>query len=179
MYCMAEPFDSVDASRWGDRMFSSVREKAIRSLLAAWLLALLVAVTLPGKVAASSDPSAHTAHSLTATDTAKLHLIRHSGSSLFEEGTATGTLPGSMRVYCNIGPTLTASFTVYVHGGTITGHGSATIHGSGTYESFSGTLTATGGTGRYARAHGKAGLYGVFNRKNYDLTVQTTGKLDY
>lgn len=129
--------------------------------------------------AAQRSPSAHAAHILNATDTAHLHYVRSSGSLLFEEGSTTGTLPGSMRAHVNIGPTTSGTFTIYTHGGTITGHGSATMHGSGSYESFAGTLMATGGTNRYAHAHGHAGLYGTFNRKTYALLVQTTGRLVY
>ncbi|MGH2853331.1 MAG: hypothetical protein ACRDLF_03955 [Solirubrobacteraceae bacterium] len=85
-----------------------------------------------------------------------------------------------MQAHIEVGPTTTGNFTIYVRGGgTIKGHGTATMHGSGTYESFSGTLVVTGGTGRYAHAHGKAGLYGTFNRKTYALLVQTTGRLAY
>jgi hypothetical protein len=84
-----------------------------------------------------------------------------------------------MKAACSIGATLTANFTIYAGGGTITGRGTGKPHGSGTYESFAGTLVATGGTGRYAHAHGHGGFYGTFDRKNYALTVQTTGKLSY
>jgi hypothetical protein len=119
------------------------------------------------------------AGSVDATDTAHLHYVRSSGSLLFEEGSVSGTLPGSMHVDCNIGSSVTASFTIYARGGTIKGRGSAVPHGSGIYESFAGSLVATGGTGRYAHAHGRAGFYGLFNRKTYALTVQTTGKLSY
>ncbi len=122
---------------------------------------------------------AHAAHVLKATDTAHLHYISASGSLLFDEGKATGTLPGSMRVHLNLGTTFTGSFTIYASGGSIEGHGSATPHGSGTYESFSGTLTVTGGTGRYVHAHGRGGLYGTFDRENYALVIKTTGSLTY
>ncbi len=113
------------------------------------------------------------------TDTANMHYTSGSGSLLHETGTASGTLPGNMKANLAIGATLTANFTIYASGGTITGRGTGKPHGSGTYESFAGTLVATGGTGRYARAHGHGGFYGTFDRKNYDLTVQTTGKLSY
>jgi hypothetical protein len=119
------------------------------------------------------------ARTLKATDTAHLHFVRGSGSLLFEEGSASGTLPGSMRVHCDIGPTLRASFTIYTRGGSITGHGAAVPHGSGRYESFGGTLLATGGSGRYAHARGRGGLYGTFDRKTYALLIQTTGTLTY
>ena len=43
--------------------------------------------------------------------------------------------------------------------------------------SFKGTLTITGGTGRYAHAHGSGAFYGVFYRRSYAITVQTEGTL--
>jgi hypothetical protein len=129
--------------------------------------------------AAGSPPTAHAAHTLNITDTAKLHYTGGSGSLLHEAGSATGTLPGSMKAECDIGAVLSTNFTISAAGGTITGHGTATPHGSGTYESFAGTIVATGGTGRYAHAHGRGGLYGTFDRKTYALTVQTTGKLSF
>ena len=125
--------------------------------------------------------AAHAARTLSATDTAKLHYVPPAhGSQLYEEGAANGTLPGRMQAHVEIGATTTGSFTIYVRGGgTIKGHGTATMHGSGIYESFSGTLVVTGGSGRYAHAHGRAGLYGTFDRKTYALLVQTTGRLAY
>jgi hypothetical protein len=129
--------------------------------------------------ARASQP-AHSARTLSATDTAHLHYIHNSGAELVETGTATGMLPGSMQAHVSIGSSISGRFTIHVHsGGSISGHGTATPHGSGTYESFSGSLTVTGGTGRYTHAHGHAGLYGTFNRKTYALVVQTTGRLSY
>jgi hypothetical protein len=123
--------------------------------------------------------SAHAAHILEATDTAHLHYVSSSGSLLLDEGKASGTLPGSMRVRLDLGTTFTGTFTIYASGGSIPGRGSAAPHGSGTYESFAGTLTVTGGTGRYAHAHGRGGLYGTFDRDNYALVIKTTGSLTY
>ncbi len=136
------------------------------------LLALLA-------TAALLAPGAAAAHALRATDTAHLRYVSASGSLLFEEGAASGTLPGSMRVHLDVGTTLSGSFTIYTRGGTIRGHGEATPHGAGVYESFAGTLVVTGGSGRYAHARGHTGLYGTFDRDNYALTVQTTGTLSY
>jgi hypothetical protein len=127
----------------------------------------------------SGASDARAARALKAADTAHLRYVSASGSLLLEEGKASGTLPGSMRVHFNVGATLSGSFTIYTRGGSIKGHGAATPHGSGVYESFAGSLTVTGGSGRYAHAHGHAGLYGTFNRDTYALTVQTTGTLSY
>ncbi|HXB64627.1 MAG TPA: hypothetical protein VNV42_07105 [Solirubrobacteraceae bacterium] len=113
------------------------------------------------------------------TDTAKLHYTKHTGSQLLEEGSAQGALPGNMHARLTIGATFTATFTIHTHNGTIEGHGTATPHGSGLTESFTGTLTITGGTGRYTHAHGHAALSGTFNRRTYALVLKTTGSLSY
>jgi hypothetical protein len=151
------------------------------TILLPGLLVGIIASTAPAGLAAPAGhtPLAHVARTLKATDTANLRYIKHSGSQLFEEGSAQGDLPGSMRANLSIGATFTASFTIYTHGGTITGHGSATPHGASLDEHFSGTLTVTGGTGRYTHAHGHAGLSGTFNRRTYAVTLQTSGSLSY
>ena len=154
---------------------------------AATVIALLgvaasAAVLASGSDAArpSSDPpAAHAARTLKATDTAHLHYVSASGSSLREEGKATGTLPGSMRASVNVGATISGSFTIYTRGGSIKGHGEAKPKGSGVYESFAGSVTVKGGTGRYVHARGHTGLYGTFDRNNYALVIQTTGTLSY
>jgi hypothetical protein len=139
-------------------------------------LAALLGVLAAGALLA---PGPAAAHSLRATDTAHLHYVSASGSLLFEEGQASGTLPGSMRVHFDVGATISGSFTIYTRGGSIRGHGEAKPHGAGVYESFAGTLVVTGGSGRFAHAHGRTGLYGTFDRSNYALLVQTTGTLSY
>jgi len=146
--------------------------------LAVMLAMCGVAAAANGAAASHSTP-AHAAHVLKASDTAHLHYISASGSTLNEEGKATGALPGSMHVRLNLGTTFTGTFKISTSSGSIEGHGSAKPHGSGTYESFAGTLAVTHGTGRYAHAHGKGGLYGTFDRNNYALVVKTTGSLIY
>jgi hypothetical protein len=122
---------------------------------------------------------AHLARSLNGTDTGRLHLIRASGSRLFEEGSASGVLPGGMRVHMDIGATFRGSFTIYARSGSVSGSGSAVPHGSGRYESFAGSFVATHGTGRYRHVHGRGGLYGTFDRRTYNIVFQTLGKLSY
>jgi hypothetical protein len=152
-------------------------------------LAYWLAISSPGSTAGASTytpnhthrPLAHAARTISATDTANLSWVKSKskGSHLYEEGEAHGTLPGKVIANANLGPPFTANVTIYTSAWSIRGHGTATPHASGLYESFAGTLTVTGGTGRYAHAHGHAGLYGVFNRRTYDLKVQTTGSLSY
>lgn len=122
---------------------------------------------------------AHAARSLNGTATAHLHLVKPDGRQLLEEGPVTGAIPGSMRAVIDTGSVFTGSFTIRTHGGAIEGNGRATPHGAGRYQSFSGTITLTGGTGRYSHAHGRAGLYGTFDRRTYAMVIQTTGRFSY
>ena len=163
-------------------MTHRMRRRATAALCGAFAVGCLATATrsvYATAYAAQSPGRAHAAHVLNATDTAHLRYISSSGSQLFDEGKATGTLPGNMRVHLDLGTTFAGTFTIYASGGSIEGRGSATPHGSGTYESFAGTLTVTGGTGRYAHAHGHGGLYGTFDRDNYALVIKTTGSLTY
>jgi hypothetical protein len=150
----------------------------------------IVAVTLTGlgvcqaALAASRTMTAHTARELSVTDTAHLHYLKESGSQIIDEGTATGTLPGTVRVSFNVGVTVEATFTIFdAHDWSITGHGSGVLHEnkskSDVYVSFGGTMAVARGTGRYAHAHGTGGFYGVIDRSNFAVTIQTTGTLFY
>jgi hypothetical protein len=164
-------------------MIGDLRRRRIGAACSAALLASASAAALTtGSAAARAigrPPAAHAAHALKATDTAKLHYVSAAGSELLEQGKTTGTIPGSMRAQVEIGATISGNFTIYTHGGSIKGHGVASPHGGGIYESFAGTVTVTGGTGRFVHAHGHTGLYGTFDRNTYALTIQTTGTLSY
>lgn len=150
------------------------------------LLALTIAVVsaiVPLTSALGDTARAHASRTLDVTDTAHLtcNYNRSEGSTLVEEGNATGQLPGTMTARVNISQGLSGTFTVRPKGGgTITGHGSAAVkQPPRRYESFSGSLTVSGGSGRYAHARGRAGLYGVYDRRTCKLTVQTTGRLTF
>jgi hypothetical protein len=161
--------DMRDKQRSGT---AATRPIAARMGSATAILAILSAATL-------LLPTSALAHALKASDTAHLRYISASGSLLNEVGRATGTVPGSMSAHMDLSTTFSGSFTIYTSAGQIRGHGLATPHGSGTYESFAGTVVATGGTGRYTHAHGTARLYGTFDRDNYALVMQTVGTLFY
>lgn len=146
-------------------------------------LAFLAIGALSMSAAATSSAqhhaAAHAAPSLDGTVTAHLHLVRPDGTRLYEEGPVTGSLPGSMRAVIDTGKLFTGAFTIDTHGGSIEGRGTGTPHGRGRYQSFSGTLTITGGSGWYSHAHGRAGLYGTFDRRTYAVVIQTTGSFQY
>ena len=158
-----------------------------RQRSAAWAVAAVTILIAAGAVlmsaaesaAAARDASAHAARTLNATATAHLHLVRAEGSELIEEGPISGALAGSAHAELKTGAVFTASFTIHANAGSITGHGRATPHGSGRYQSFAGSFQATNGSGRYAHISGRAGLYGVFDRRTDSVVIQTTGILTY
>ncbi len=133
---------------------------------------------IPG--AARTPPTANAAHVLNVKDEGHLHSVRSSGAELLEEGPVSGTIPGKVKVSFDIGATISAKFTIYANGGgSISGSGGGTLHSTSVYSSFGGALKVTGGSGRYAHAHGTGNLFGAINRKTYALTVQAVGKLYY
>jgi hypothetical protein len=129
--------------------------------------------------AAGHNAPAYAAHTLSGTATAHLHLVKPEGSQLIEEGTISGVLVGSAWADLHTGAVFTASFTIHTHRGSITGRGQATPHGSGRYQSFSGSFLPTSGSGRYTHISGHAGLYGVFDRRTDSVVIQTAGNLTY
>ena len=98
------------------------------ALLAILAFAALAMLASPAVYATNNPHAAQAARMMSATDEASLHYVRHNGSRLFEEGTAHGTLPGSMRAECNIGASVSASFTIYTQNGTIQGSTELRIH---------------------------------------------------
>jgi hypothetical protein len=147
------------------------------------LTTIMAACALPigalAATAAGREPAAHAAHTLNGNATAHLHLVKAEGSQLVEEGPVSGALVGSASADLHTGALFTASFTIRTHEGSISGHGQATPHGSGRYQSFAGSFTATSGSGRYTHVRGRAELYGVFDRRTDSVLIQTVGTLSY
>jgi hypothetical protein len=141
------------------------------------LLVIVGILVLPA--AAASTPAGREARSLAVTDTAHLKLVRHSGEYITEEGQATGTLPGHVKLLLEVGPTVVARFTIQAAGGSISGVGSGRPKGRSEEPSFAGAMKVSHGTGRYSGAHGTGGFDGKLNRRTFKMVVQTTGTLDY
>ena len=163
---------------------ADARALAARPMLGFALLVTLMATTLiTSSALGQSRPQARITGALRVDDTANLHYVKESDAQLIDEGAASGTVHGTVRVGFNVGATVAASFAIYTHDGAIIGHGTGTLHKSSNvsdvYLSFGGTLTVTHGTGRYAHAHGQGGFYGTIDRKNYAVMIQTTGTLYY
>src|ERR1700677_4711311 len=151
----------------------------LSSTLVVLLLAGILSASMlsTGAYALPRPPRARAAGTLNVADTAHLRYVKAPGSLLLEEGAATGGLPGTVKVHLTVGATVTASFTIYAHDGSITGHGSGTLHSSGLYASFGGSMTVSSGTGRYTHAYGHGGFYGAINRNTLAAPAPTTGGL--
>jgi hypothetical protein len=126
---------------------------------------------------------ASAARALYVHDEGRLHYINSSGSLIREEGAATGTLAGRLQVHFlyDGSPTVTASFTISGNGWSLDGRGTGRLNNPNSPSpSFRGAMSITGGSGRYAHAHGSGEMFGVFYRRgHYALTVQTLGELHY
>jgi hypothetical protein len=147
--------------------------------LIATLATIALQTAFPAASVGRAQAKANPANTLNANAEAKLRYVRSSGSTLVEEGPVSGALSGRMHATLNLGATFTGSFTFYTRRGEIKGRGTALPHGSGRYESFAGSDIITGGTGRYAHVHGRGSIYGIFDRRTYDVTIQTRGTLHY
>lgn len=102
------------------------------------------------------------------------------GLNLYEKGTASGTINGSIYIQLNVKSTrsVTAKVSVYPHGGSITGYGSASYSVHGAYAHFAGKLSITQGSGSWKGAHGKNLKFsGTIKRSNDAVTVSLSGKL--
>jgi hypothetical protein len=126
-------------------------------------------------------PAGAAARTSSVNDKARLTLVGGSGNTLIEEGRSYGSLPGRIRVSLRLnGTTVASGFTLYLSGGSITGHGNGKLNvGRGTYASFAGWLTISRGTGRYRHASGSGNLYGAINRNDDSAIVQAVGHLRY
>lgn len=134
-----------------------------------------------GTAAASPDPVAQAARTLNITESASLKLVRKSGTTLYEKGTATGTLPGRVEARFEVTLTkVTGSVTIYPNSG-----GSLTINivgrptSAGTNARFEGTMAVRRGTGRYADAVGSGTFSGTVNRRSWDASVTAKARLTY
>ncbi len=153
-----------------------------RAATAAAALVLAAAVASGSAAAQAAHHAAHAAGTISVRDEGHLGFTKSSGSQIFDEGKMHGSLPGyaKVRFTYNGEPMVYATFTIYGSGWTVTGHGSGRLSSpTSTTPSFHGSLSLTSGSGRYRGAYGSGQLYGVFNRRSYALTVQTTGNFRY
>jgi hypothetical protein len=152
------------------------------SIVVMAVLAALVLGLWAGGIS-SAAPTGHAAkrRSLHLSDTASLHLVRKSGSTLYEKGTATGSLPGSVSARFVTSVTKVTG-TVTFHssgGGSITMTAVGYPQSTGTIARFSGNIAVRSGTGRFKHVLGSGTFTGTANRRTWAVTVHASASLTY
>jgi hypothetical protein len=157
-----------------------MRSFAHRSLAIGGALAAATgALALPVGTAGAAGSNAHAARTFTLKDTGNLHKTSKKGFNLYESGSASGSISGSLSLHLDVVSTnkVTAELTVHPKGGSITGKASGSYRTNGGTASFSGTLSITHGTGSYSGAHGGGiSFNGTIQRSNDSVTVHVNGK---
>jgi hypothetical protein len=128
--------------------------------------------------AGAAGATAGAARTVSLNDTAHLHRTSSHGFNLYESGSASGTLGGSISLHLDVVSTnrVTAQITVHPSGGSISGTASGSYRNNGSTASFSGTMTVTSGTGSYSHAHGSGlSFSGTIQRSNDAVTVHVSG----
>lgn len=145
------------------------------------LLARAAAVVIVSVAAcATAAPIAQGARTISVTEHARLHLVEKKGSTLYQAGTATGTLPGTVTTRFKTTLTsVTGSLRIVTRGGTVTLSVKGKPRSGGTNARFGGTMRVTGGTGKFSSARGTATFEGIVNRRTWAATVSATGRLTY
>jgi hypothetical protein len=163
---------------------------AIRLALMATALAWVgIGVGLPSSVSRAfadrvrgasqprSGPAARAARSLYLVESANLRMVRGNEATISERGNASGTFTAPLSAQLTVSAEhVSAIFTIYPRGGSITGKASARFIVRGHTGYYGGTLRITHGTGAYRHASGtKLGISGTIDRLSFALTVKAHG----
>ena len=169
---------------------SLAKRASLLNRLWAWRLTLVVGAlgalscaaaargAAPSRSATSSSPAARAARTLFLYEDAHLRLVHTDNESrLSERGTAYGTFKAPLNAYLKVSAErVTAVFTIYPPGGSITGKASARFEVKGHTGYYGGNLTIVHGTGAYRHASGKSiGISGTIDRISFALTVKAHG----
>lgn len=113
-------------------------------------------------------------------ESSNLKLISEEGATLIERGRAAGTYNAPVTAAFTIHPkAVTATVTVYPHGGSITGVAQTNYVVQNSTGYFGGTFTITHGTGNFKGASGKSlGISGSINRYSFAITVKAHGEVN-
>ncbi len=159
-----------------------LRSGAHRSLAGGAGLLAAVACTLALTAGGASGATAHAARTITLNDSGKLHLTSHRTTHLNLQGTASGTIRGTIYIHLNVtSPSrVSAEVSIYPSNGSLTGVSTAKYRANGGQATFSGTLSISRGSGAYAHAHAPAlSFSGTIQRSNDATTVHVSGPLSY
>jgi hypothetical protein len=129
----------------------------------------------------TASPVAKAAKRVEFVEVARLKLSGEEGTSITERGRATGTYNAPITATFTIrSKSVTATVTVYPHGGSITGVAHTRYKVVKNLGYFGGTYTLGRGTGKYSHAsevNGKALAFsGIINRDTLEVEVKAKGE---
>jgi hypothetical protein len=149
------------------------------SARAALSLAIAIAATAGQDAVAATN--AHGARVQGVSETVSLVVSSAHGSVLDSRGRMTGTYDGSVVLNQNIATASRATgiFTASVNGGgQLSGRSLSHYYLDGSISNFYGTMTITGGSGRFAHTTGaQMRVSGVYNRAVGRITLHLTGQI--
>jgi hypothetical protein len=159
------------------------RSPRLNGALAARALLLGTIVALPSlgsSVSRAAPLTAVVSNNFSLDESGNLHLTSKRGFTLNEQGTASGTVTGTIYVHLRILSTtrVSAEIGIYPRGGSISGHGTAGYHREGASAHFSGSLSIDRGTGSYNHAQGSGlSFTGTIQRSSDAVTVHVNGRV--
>lgn len=128
----------------------------------------------------AAAPKALAARTISLKETGNLHRTSSKGLKLNEQGSASGTIKGTIFIHLDVvSPNrVTAEVNIYPSGGSLTGNGSASYHVNGGTASFAGRMAISRGTGSYANARGSGLAFsGTIQRLSGAVTVHLSGSM--
>lgn len=157
-----------------------------RAIAPAAVVAVLAIAACAGPLAvgpagAASLP-ATASRSLSLSESGHLRLTSKQGFTLNEQGSATGTITGAIYIHLHLTSTskVTAEVSIYPSGGSLSGNGSAAYRVEGSVAAFTGTLSITRGSGKYAHARASALRFtGTIQRRGDAVSVHVSGPLSF
>lgn len=173
---MKAMLSTLDAPSRGSR-----RPRLPRSVCAAAFAGSLGACVGLGTAPALAKP-AHAARTLTLSESGQLRLTSKKGFTLNERGSASGTISGAIYIHLHLvsQSRVMAEVNIYPRGGSLSGSGSASYRVEGAVARFSGTLSITRGSGKYAHARASGlGFTGTIRRRDDAVAVRLNGRLSY
>jgi hypothetical protein len=128
---------------------------------------------------ALSLPAFASAKTINLNDSGHLRLTSSKGANLEGKGSASGSIPASIKLNVKVVSTNKVSFTVSISpkGGSLSGAGTGKYAVNGGTASFTGTLTINKGSGSYSKAKGALHFNGTIQRSNHAVSVKVSGKL--
>jgi hypothetical protein len=129
-------------------------------------------------VSAAAAPWGLAARTFSLKENGALHATGKHNFTLNEQGSATGTITGTIYVHLTVVSTdrVTAEVNIYPRGGSITGDGTASYRRGSATATFAGSASIARGSGSYAHAHGSGlSFSGTIARSNDAITVHMSG----